>query len=65
LIRLGAVTHAFDMSTMAISLDFERGSGSISVSTPANRNVAPPGYYQIFVLNRNGVPSEGRIVRVQ
>ncbi len=65
LIRLGSVTHAFDMGTMAISLDFTRGNGSISVTAPASSRIAPPGYYQIFLLNRNGVPSAGRIVRVQ
>jgi Domain of unknown function (DUF1929) len=65
LIRLGSVTHAFDMGTMAISLDFTRGNGTVSVTAPASSRIAPPGYYQIFVLNRNGVPSEGRIVRVQ
>jgi Domain of unknown function (DUF1929)/Kelch motif len=65
LIRLGSVTHAFDMGTMAISLDFTRGDGGISVTAPASSRIAPPGYYQIFLLNRNGVPSEGRIVRVQ
>jgi hypothetical protein len=65
LIRLGSVTHAFDQGTMAITLDFTKGSGSISVTAPASSRIAPPGYYQILVLNRNGVPSEGRIVRVQ
>jgi hypothetical protein len=65
LIRLGSVTHAFDMGTMALSLDFTPGSGSVSVTAPASSRIAPPGYYQIFLLNRNGVPSEGRIVRVQ
>ena len=64
-IRLGAVTHGFDMSAMAVSLEFTRGQGSLSVTAPANRNVAPPGHYLMFVLNRNGVPSEGRIIRVQ
>ena len=65
LIRLGSVTHAFDMGTMAVSLDFTKGDGSISVTAPASSWIAPPGYYQVFVLNRNGVPSEGRTVRVQ
>ncbi|HJR52023.1 MAG TPA: galactose oxidase-like domain-containing protein [Gemmatimonadales bacterium] len=65
LIRLGSVTHAFDMGTMAVSLDFTKGNGSISVTAPASSRIAPPGHYQIFVLNRNGVPSEGRIVQVQ
>jgi hypothetical protein len=26
---------------------------------------APPGHYQLFILNRNGVPSAGKIIRVQ
>ena len=64
-IRLGSVTHAFDMGTMAVSLDFTRGNGSVSVTAPASSRVAPPGYYLMFLLNRNGVPSEGRILRIQ
>ena len=50
---------------MAVSLEFTRGDGSLSVTAPPNPNVAPPGHYMIFVLNRNGVPSVGRIVRIQ
>ncbi|HEU4473243.1 MAG TPA: galactose oxidase early set domain-containing protein, partial [Gemmatimonadales bacterium] len=65
LIRLGSVTHAFDANTMALSLDFTAGDGSLSVTAPPNANVAPPGHYLLFVLNRNGVPSTGAIVRVQ
>jgi hypothetical protein len=64
-VRLGSVTHAFDANTMAVSLDFTVGDGSISVTAPPNPNVAPPGHYLLFVLNRNGVPSSGRIIRVQ
>jgi hypothetical protein len=65
LIRLGSVTHAFDMNTMAVSVDFTRGDGNVSVEAPANSRVAPPGHYLLFLLNRNGVPSEGRVIRVQ
>jgi hypothetical protein len=64
-IRLGSVTHAFDANTMGISLEFTKEATGISVSTPANPNVAPPGHYMMFLLNRNGVPSVGRIIRVQ
>ena len=59
------MTHAFDANTMAVSLEFTTGDGSITVTAPANRNVAPPGHYLLFVLNRNGVPSSGRIIQVQ
>ena len=64
-VRLGSVTHAFDANTMAVSLEFTRGDGTLTVTAPPNPNVAPPGHYMIFLLNRNGVPSAGRIMRVQ
>jgi hypothetical protein len=64
-IRLGSVTHAFDMGQRANTLEFTPTEAGVNVSAPANPNLAPPGYYLLFVLNRNGVPSEGEIVRIQ
>ncbi len=63
-IRLGAVTHAFDASQRANTLKFTRTATTVRVTTPATGKLAPPGYYLLFILNRNGVPSVGRIVRV-
>jgi hypothetical protein len=63
--RLGSVTHAFDQNGRTMTLSFTAGAGSISVTAPANANQAPPGDYLIFVLNRNGVPSAGKVVRIQ
>ncbi|MFL5447168.1 MAG: galactose oxidase-like domain-containing protein, partial [Gemmatimonadales bacterium] len=63
-IRLGAVTHAFDASQRANTLKFTRTATSVRVTTPLSGKLAPPGYYLLFLLNRNGVPSVGRIVRV-
>ena len=64
-IRLGSVTHAFDMSQRANTLSFTRTATGVEITAPASPNLAPPGYYMLFVLNRNGVPSAGSIVRVQ
>jgi hypothetical protein len=64
LIRLGSVTHAFDANQRANTLAFSRGSGRITVTAPASSRRAPPGYYLLFVLNRNGVPSVGQMVQV-
>jgi hypothetical protein len=64
-IRLGSVTHAFDMGQRANTLTFTRTATGVSVNVPANSNQAPPGYYMLFILNRNGVPSTGSIVKVQ
>jgi hypothetical protein len=64
-IRLGSVTHAFDMGQRANTLTFTRTASGVSVTVPANSSQAPPGYYMLFILNRNGVPSTGTIVKVQ
>jgi PKD repeat protein len=64
LIRLGSVTHAFDMNQRFQRLPFVRQSGALSVSAPASGTLAPPGHYLLFILNGNGVPSEAKIVKV-
>jgi hypothetical protein len=64
-IRLGSVTHAFDANQRANTLTFSRGSGIVRVTSPSDARRAPPGHYLLFLLNRNGVPSVGKIVRVR
>lgn len=64
LIRLGSVTHAFDMNQRFQRLAFVPQSGALSISAPASGTSAPPGHYMLFLLNGNGVPSEARIVKV-
>jgi hypothetical protein len=64
-IRLGSVTHAFDANGRANTLKFTKTSNSLKVTVPASGKLAPPGHYLIFILNRNGVPSTGKIVKVQ
>jgi galactose oxidase len=63
-IRLGSVTHAFDFNQRANTLTFSRGSGLVRVTTPSSNGRAPAGHYLLFLLNRNGVPSVGKIVKV-
>jgi PKD repeat protein len=64
LIRLGSVTHAFDMNGRLLWLPFTRESGALTVTAPANGSHAPPGHYLLFLVNQNGVPSVGKIVKV-
>jgi hypothetical protein len=64
LVRPGAATHAFDMDQRLVGLSFTAGSGVLNVTAPAHGNIAPPGYYMLFVLNSAGVPSVARFVRI-
>jgi galactose oxidase len=63
--HIGTVTHAFDFGQRANTLSFTRTATGVSVTAPGGPNLAPPGYYILFVLNRNGVPSTGKIIKVQ
>ncbi len=63
LIRNGSVTHAFNMDQRFMQLNYTQTSGGLTVTAPSNANIAPPGYYMLFVL-RNGVPSVAAIVRL-
>ena len=64
LVRPGTPTHAFDMEQRLVELAFTAGSGVLNVTAPPNGNIAPPGYYMLFVLNTSGVPSVARFVKV-
>jgi len=64
-IRLGSVTHAFDANQRANNLKFTKTSTNVKVTAPANGKLAPPGHYLVFILNRNGVPSVGKVIKVQ
>jgi hypothetical protein len=66
LIRLGSVTHGNDMDQRYVWLkttSYQNADGwTVTVHTPANPASAPPGPYQLVVLDQDGVPSVGRIV---
>ncbi len=64
LIKLGADTHAINMDQRYVPLSFSAGSGSLTVPMPPDGNTAPPGYYMLFIVNANGVPSVAKIVQI-
>jgi hypothetical protein len=32
-------------------------NGSLNITAPTDANLAPPGYYMLFLVDSNGVPS--------
>jgi hypothetical protein len=65
LIGLGAVTHAFDQNQRYVPLTFQQATGGLTVQAPSSSNLAPPGYYMLFIVNANGVPSVAAMVNIQ
>jgi galactose oxidase-like protein len=63
-IHIGSVTHAFDAGQRANTLAFVRTATGVSVTAPSLPKHAPPGQYMLFILNRNGVPSTGAMIRI-
>lgn len=64
-LRLGSVTHSVNFDQRINVLEFTSAGGdSYYVRTPANPNLAPPGFYMLFVVDGSGVPSTGRIIQI-
>jgi hypothetical protein len=64
LLREASATHTNSMSQSFQSLSFTTTSTGLNVTMPANANIAPPGYYMLFILNGSGVPSVASIIQV-
>lgn len=64
LVRHGAVTHAFNNDTRFFELPMAQAGNLLTLRTPANANLAPPGYYMLFVWNRWGVPSVAATLKI-
>jgi len=65
LVRLGAVTHSDNMEQRYIPLSFTAGATGLTATAPPNANIAPPGFYMLFIIDTNGVPSVARMVSVR
>jgi galactose oxidase-like protein/VCBS repeat protein len=65
LVRLGAPTHSEDQGQRYVPLTFTKSGSGLTVTAPATPNIAPPGYYMLFVTDTAGVPSVAKIVRLE
>ena len=65
LVRPMATTHSYDSDQRLVDVPFKRrGVCQLLAHMPDNPNLVPPGYYMLFIVNRRGVPSIAKWVRV-
>jgi fibronectin type 3 domain-containing protein len=70
LVRPGSATHASDMDQRLVGLCGPSpqppctGSGTLLLTSPPNGNVAPPGWYMLFLVDAAGVPSVARFIEL-
>lgn len=64
LIKLSTTTHGFNNGQNFQNLAFQQVSGALNVTAPANANLAPPGFYALYILNGSGVPSVATVIQL-
>ncbi len=65
LIRPMATTHSVDSEQRLVDLPIARRSFChLEVHMPHEHNLAPPGWYMLFITNRDGVPSTARWIHL-
>ncbi len=66
LVAPAAVTHANDMNQRHVELEVteDLAGRGLNVKAPPNNRVAQPGYYMLFLLNGDGVPSVAKWIRL-
>jgi hypothetical protein len=65
LVRAGSTTHAFNSDQRLLDVPYTvAGRNRIELRLPTRRTLAPPGWYMVFLVDTDGVPSVGRWLRL-
>ena len=71
LVRPGSTTHASDMDQRLVGLcgpapqpPCTASGDTLALTSPPNGNIAPPGYYMLFLLDSAGVPSVAQFIQL-
>jgi hypothetical protein len=64
LIRPAAVTHSSDPNQRYVDLPMAVNGNTLTLNLTTNPNLAPPGWYMLFVTTAGGVPSVAKWVHV-
>jgi galactose oxidase len=66
LMRLSSVTHTVnnDQRRIPLQIASTSGSSSYTLTIPSNPGIVLPGYYWLFALNAQGVPSVGAVILI-
>lgn len=66
LIKLGAVTHAWDAGQRLIDLEITQTvNNRISFKAPIKNHVNAPAYYMMFYVNEKGKPSKAQMIQLR
>ncbi|MGI0020449.1 MAG: galactose oxidase-like domain-containing protein [Nitrososphaera sp.] len=64
LVTVGTETHAYNSDQRLVWLQIQSKTATeVVVSAPISANIAPPGYYYIFIL-KQGIPSVAQAIKI-
>jgi hypothetical protein len=65
LMRPGAVTHGFNQNQRYVGCGITGITATtVNAMAPADGTIAPPGYYLLFLLDHDRIPSKGVWIRL-
>lgn len=65
MIKMSATTHAVNTDLRFLNVDFQQaGTGLYQLTSHSNKNVLTPGYWMLFAVNADGVPSVAKVLQV-
>jgi YVTN family beta-propeller protein len=64
-IKMSSTTHAINTDLRFLKAEFSRdNNGQYTITAHANKNILTPGFWMLFALNENNVPSIAKIIQV-
>jgi FtsP/CotA-like multicopper oxidase with cupredoxin domain len=65
IIRPMATTHSWDSNQRLVDVPFRKhGLCHLEAHVPHEPTIAPPGWYMLFITDRNGIPSVAKWIRL-
>lgn len=62
LVTMGRASDGRSIDQRFLELEFDDTTDGVNVHLPESANIAPPGYYFMYLIDDQGVPSEGHII---
>ncbi len=65
MVKMSSTTHGVNSDVRFLSIPFtDMGAGNYDLAFHSNMNVLTPGYWMLFGIDANGVPSEAAVVNI-
>ncbi len=64
MIKMSGTTHSHNTDVRFLNVPFSSDNGNYQLTLESNRNVLTPGYWMLFALNEQNVPSIAKVIQV-